>query len=186
MKIIIDVCYNSIINKYKKDNYYNFNNNNLNMYHYYDMNQRRIEKIIPKINEYLNNNSYKKKLLKKNFFIRKNNKEKNNMIQQTFNNFSHEYKKNKKNLNLFNEENKDNIKLFLYNSINSDINIMNNNKKNKRDFSCKVPCSNRRRKNKLEFEKMSLNIDNNKYKKIRIGMFRYLSSTQRKNFDKLN
>ena len=36
------------------------------MYHYYDLNQRRIEQIIPNINEYLNNNINKKKMFKTN------------------------------------------------------------------------------------------------------------------------
>ena len=165
---LIDVCYNSFIDNYKKDKCYSFNNN-LDMYHYYDTNQRRIEKIIPKINEYLNNNLNKKKFVKKKIFkFKKNN---NNIFQHTFNNFAHEYKKNKNKNNKYDEEKKNDINFCLYNALNDT--KMTNNNKNKRDFSCKV--SNKKRKYLFEFEKMNLNYGN-KDKKFRIGILNYLST----------
>ena len=81
---LIDICYNSIIGNYKKDKCNSFNNN-FDMYHYYDTNQKKIEKIIPNINEYLNNNLNKKKFVKKKIFkFKKNN---NNILNNNFNNF---------------------------------------------------------------------------------------------------
>jgi hypothetical protein len=56
---LIDICYNSVNNDYKT-NYPKIKSNNIDNYHYYDSTQRRIEKIIPKINEYLNENSTEK------------------------------------------------------------------------------------------------------------------------------
>ena len=190
---LIDICYNSkIINNFKR-NYY-VNNNNLDMYHYYDLNQRRIEKIIPNINEYLNNNTNKKKYFKKNYIKLKSNKDKyiylnspnspikNNFIQFTFGSFNHKYKnyylnKNNKNKNFDESKNNNNVDdLILYNSMNRFSLLDNkrpgmNNKINKRDFSCKVP--HRKRNKKKEFEKMKINII--KKKKMSIGIINYLS-----------
>ena len=175
---LIDVCYNSIINNYLKDNCFS-SNNNLEMYHYYDKNQRRIEKIIPNINEYLINNSNEKKLPRKKINKFKKYKNNNNYFQYTFNNSIHEHKKNKKIQIKFYEEKKNDINLFLYNSINNGIKMINNKANNKQDFSCKVP--HKKRKNHLDFEKITLNYDN-KDKKLRIGMFNYLSQDNRKIF----
>ena len=198
---LIDICYNSkIINNYKRNSYHsNYINNNLDMYHYYDLNQRRIEKIIPNINEYLNNNTNKKKHFKINYIKLKSNKDKNmnlnspnslnlpnrnNFIQYTFNNFNHKHKKyylNKNNKNRNFDESKNNTNNFddlvLFNSMNNCSLLDNrrltmNNKINKRDFSCKVP--HRKRNKKIEFEKMKINIG--KKKKMSIGIINYLSS----------
>ena len=187
---LIDICYNSIINKYnKKSNYFKNINNNINMYHYNDLNQRKIEKIIPNINEYLNNNSTRNKnFFQTNFIKCKKNKNNNFLIQNTYNNFNNKYNLNKNNKNkkkfknlLCNNLKNENIELCLFNSIKNSINeikrIANNKKIVRRDFSCKA--SNKIKNNKFKFEKMDLNF-NNKDKKISIGMFNYLSPPNRK------
>ena len=197
---LIDICYNSIIYKYNKKNDNFFNKNNIDMYHYYDLNQRRIEKIIPNINEYLNNNTERKKFIKTHFFKFKNDKDinislsnKNKEIQKNLNPFNYKSKKDKinniKNRNIQKnkkEEINNNINLCLYNSINNkkiedDRKLVNINKKNKRDFSCKFP--HRKKNKKLIFEKMNLNIQN-KEKKVRIGIFSFLSSPYRNTYYK--
>lgn len=184
-----DICYNSIINDFCKNNnkYFKHKKNNIDMYHYYDLNQRRIEKIIPNINEYLDNN-IKKEFLKTSFKFRKKNC-KNFCTSNDLNKHISNYKKYKfksKNINKIkenikndSEEKNNKINLCLFNSINSinknshnNSKILFNNKKNKRDFSCKV--AQRRKKKKFEYEKMNLDL-NNKQKKIRIGLFDYLS-----------
>ena len=195
---LIDICYNSKINdNYERNNYHNnYINNNIDMYHYYDLNQRRIEKIIPNINEYLNNNKNKKKQFKKNCLKIKSNKEKllhsikkRNFIQYTFNNFNHKYKKyhpnkNNKKKNFDDSKNNNNIDdLILFNSSNNFSLLDNkrlaiNNKIKKRDFSCKV--SYRKKNKKIEFEKMNINID--KKKKMSIGIINYLSPLNQKAF----
>ena len=93
---LIDICYNSLFNK--NDEYLQKKNNNIDMYHYNDLNQRKIERIIPNINEYLDNNSNKKKDFQKNIIKSNKNKVKNLLIQNTFNKINHKQysDKNKK------------------------------------------------------------------------------------------
>ena len=208
---IKDICYNSIINNYNKNNNY-YKDNNIDMYHYYDLNQRRIEQIIPNINEYLNNNTNKKKMFKTNnkrvksnnditsnnnsncnsndtqgFLIQRsnfNNKPKKKYYMNKFN------KTKKKLLNLFSlytfrknlkNENDD---LCLFNSMNKDILLKKKQKLviTDKQLEKRVFSSRPNKKKRLwELEHLNLNVIN-KDCKIRVGAFNYTSASNSKKY----
>ena len=198
--LLNEICYNSIINDFCKNNnkYFKHRKNDIDMYNYYDVNQRRIEKIIPNINEYLKNNIKKE-------FSKTNSKSKINRLKifRTSNGLNNyifnkiEYRPKSRSIdinktirrkeNSKNDSSNSNNNKINFCLVNSIISIKNkpiknsknllNNKKNKRDFSCKV--SKRRKMKLFEFEKIKLDF-NNKKKKLSIGMVNYLSQSNKK------
>lgn len=180
---LIDICYNSVNNDYKT-NYPKIKSNNIDNYHYYDSTQRRIEKIIPKINEYLDENSAEKNNSKKHRLTYsmgyKPNKDRYNFIS---NHNLYDYFKNYKNKERSRIKiNNKKLELCLYNSINSDSfknskKLFKNKKIENRGFSSEFPHKNV--KKLWEFQKMNLNFRKAE-NKIRIGMFDYISPPKRK------
>ena len=180
---LIDICYNSVINDYKT-NYPKIKSNNIDNYHYYDSTQRRIEKIIPKINEYLNENSTEKNNSKKYRHTYaegyKPNKDRYNFMSNNFLYDSFKNLKIKRNSRI-NTSNCKKLELCLYNSINSDSfknskKLFKNKKIENRGFSSEFPHKNVRKL--WEFQKLNLNFRKSE-NKIRIGMFDYISTPKK-------
>jgi hypothetical protein len=189
---IKNIYYNTIIDtfiqKKKKSK-----DKNISMYHYYDLNQRRIERIIPNINEYLQNNTDNKKLFKANNIKAKSININNNdnpkiLIQRSNFNYRPKSKDNnnnniktkkniKKNILMLKSENFD---FCLFNSINNKILSKNkktlassNEKVGRRIFSSKTPFKKQKFWN---LDNVNININN----KMRVGVFNYTSNSNQK------
>ena len=186
---IKNVYYNTIVDTFiqKKKKY---KDKKISMYHYYNLNQRRIERIIPNINEYLQNNTDNKKMFKayniKAKSINNNNKyNPKNVIQRSNFNYRPKSKDNnnnniktkiniKKNILMLKSENFD---LCLFNSINNNISSKNkkilassNEKVGRRIFSSKAPFKKQKFWN---LDNVNININN----KMRVGAFNYTSTS---------
>lgn len=191
---LTDVCYNSIINSNYRMHYPKIRNNNIDMYRYYDPIQRRIEKIIPNLNEYLDNNSIEKnkhqKMTKTYSSGYKPNKERNTyhyaFLPKSLDNKNNNNIKTKKIRILsaskdFDKNKK--INLCLYNSINDNSSKKNYNKKIEiRDFSTRN--RNRKIKKLWDLERMNLEFKLNK-NKISIGIVNYISTPNIKDFNQI-
>jgi hypothetical protein len=180
---LIDICYNSVNNDYK-NNYPKIKSSNIDNYHYYDSTQRHIEKIIPKINEYLNENSTEKNNSKKHRHTYatgyKPNKDRYNFMSSNILYDSFKNLKLKRSSRINTTDSKK-LELCLYNSINSDSfknskKLFKNKKIENRGFSSEFPHKNVRKL--WEFQKLNLNFRKPE-NKIRIGIFDYISTPKR-------
>ena len=183
---IKNIYYNTIIDNYnQKKKISKDKDNNIDMYHYYDLNQRRIERIIPKINEYLDNNTNNKKMFKANnnktksininnddnlqILIQRSNFNYKPKIKENSNNKKFKVKKRNKNYLRLKSEKFD---LCLFNSLynknskNKIILASSDEKRVKKLLSLKTPF---KKKNFWNLDNVNISINN----KMRVSAFNH-------------